>query len=410
MVPSHGRPRMPDVYVPESIDDDAAMIPSSLTGDQSAGALRSMASLEESSGALERPRQSQARRGPAHRRPAFAEESSTLARPAAPRGDGIGHRLRFAYSVLTMTPLVAAAALFAFFGAGAIELASLAVLALVTWLVARRLATHHARVRGEWLERLSEECCAIDSEWRYREGRLRAEPTMPAEIRRLFRDIDRMARRLDGSMERLRAAIDEGETLRSKLETVLQSREDEIRTRTVELQVANLDLERLAREDGLTGIANHRRFVEFAEQVWRIGIRENRAVSVVMIDVDHFKAFNDIYGHQAGDTCLKKVSEAISSIARRPLDLAARYGGEEFAVVLGQTELEDAFHLAEQARRAVVATDIPHSGSSDYGVVTISLGVASLVPHRDTEVTTLISLADKALYRAKRNGRNRTAK
>lgn len=378
------------------------MLPSSLTGDHRAGALRSIPSVEPPSGSRE-PRQA------VTRRPAFAEESTSLARPAAPRGDGIGHRLRFAYSVLTLGPMVAAGALLAAFGTGMRELASLAVLGLLVWLVAWRQAGRHARIREDWLERLSEECCAIDSEWRYREGRLRADPSMPAEIRRLFRDIDRMARRLDGSMDRLRAAVEEGETLRAELEAVLQSREEEIRSRTVELQVANLDLERLAREDGLTGIANHRRFVEFAEQVWRIGIREQRAVSVVMIDVDHFKAFNDIYGHQAGDTCLKRISEAISSIARRPLDLAARYGGEEFAVVLGQTELEDAFHLAEQARRAAIAADIPHSGSSDYGVVTISLGVASLLPHRDTEVTTLISLADKALYRAKRNGRNRTA-
>ncbi|MCG8456734.1 MAG: GGDEF domain-containing protein, partial [Holophagales bacterium] len=188
---------------------------------------------------------------------------------------------------------------------------------------------------------------------------------------------------------------------------VLSYREEEIRERTQALQFANEELKRLAREDGLTGIANHRAFMEFADQAWRIVARERKSISVLMIDVDHFKAYNDIYGHQAGDSCLRQVSEAISTIARRPLDLAARYGGEEFAVILAHTELDDALNLAEQARREMLALDIPHSGSADYGVVTISIGAAALVPHRDTEVTTLISMADRALYRAKRGGRNR---
>ncbi|MEM1179370.1 MAG: diguanylate cyclase [Acidobacteriota bacterium] len=379
------------------------MLPTSISADDKAS-LRSIPSVEPPSSdgvpvvGLE-----------ASPRPAFAEESSSLVHGTSNVDDGLRHRARLRYGALALVPLAFVGIGLGLSGASTAQLLGVAAAASLAAIVSWRLADRHARRQAAWLARVSEECCAIDMEWRYREGRLRTDPAMPTEIRRFFRDVDRMARRIDGSMERLRTAVKEGEALRGQLEEVLHSREQEIQTRTVELQAANLDLERLARQDGLTGIANHRRFVEFADQVWRIGIRDQRPVSVIMIDVDHFKDFNDIYGHQAGDQCLKKVSAAIASIARRPLDLAARYGGEEFAIVLGQTEPEDALQLAEQARRAVVAEDIAHSGSLDYGVVTISLGVASLRPHRDTEVKTLISLADKALYRAKRNGRNRTA-
>jgi diguanylate cyclase (GGDEF)-like protein len=206
--------------------------------------------------------------------------------------------------------------------------------------------------------------------------------------------------------DRLRVALDESERLRQELESAMDNREDEIRDRTEELQIANLNLERLAREDALTGIANHRRFVEFADQCWRIGIREQKPVAMLMVDVDFFKAYNDIYGHQAGDQCLRRVARELQNLARRPLDLAARYGGEEFAVILYGTQIEDAIDLAELARRAIERLKIPHSGSNEWGVVTLSVGVAAVLPQADTDATLLINLADKALYRAKRNGRN----
>ena len=207
--------------------------------------------------------------------------------------------------------------------------------------------------------------------------------------------------------EHLRTALEEKERLRRKLEEVIENREDEIRDRTRELLVANLQLERIAREDALTGIANHRRFVEFAGQCWRIAARQRKPVGLLMVDVDHFKAFNDIYGHQAGDRCLRKVARELEVVARRPLDLAARYGGEEFAVLLYGTNLSDALDLAEAARRGVEKLEIPHTGSALWGVVTISIGVASVTPQVDVDGNLLIDLADKALYRAKRNGRNR---
>jgi diguanylate cyclase (GGDEF)-like protein len=217
---------------------------------------------------------------------------------------------------------------------------------------------------------------------------------------------DRLAKRLADADE-LERAFHESERLRAELESEVESREVQIRERTEELQTANRNLERLAREDGLTGIANHRRFVEFADQCWRLAAREGRAMALFMVDVDHFKAYNDIYGHQAGDQCLRRIARELNGIARRPLDLAARYGGEEFAVILTGISLDDALDLAEIARRAVERLAIPHSGSVDWQVVTISLGVARIVPQADAEFSLLINLADAALYRAKRNGRNR---
>lgn len=227
------------------------------------------------------------------------------------------------------------------------------------------------------------------------------------ESERLRSELEKSIRSREAQSEHLRIALEESERLRRELEEVIENREDEIRDRTEELQTANLNLEKIAREDGLTGIANHRRFVEFADQCWRIAIRDQRPIALLMVDVDHFKAFNDIYGHQAGDQCLRHVARELEVVARRPLDLAARYGGEEFAVLLFGTNLSDALDLAEASRRGVERLRIPHSGSVDWSVVTISIGVASVTPQVDTDTSLLINLADKALYRAKRNGRNR---
>jgi len=228
-----------------------------------------------------------------------------------------------------------------------------------------------------------------------------------AESERLRNELERSIQSREAQSERLRVAFEESERLRRELEDVIDHREEEVRDRTEELQIANLNLEKIAREDALTGIPNHRRFVEFADQCWRIAIREQKPIALLMVDVDHFKAFNDIYGHQAGDQCLRRVARELEIVARRPLDLAARYGGEEFALLLYGTSLSDALDLAEAARRGVERLHIPHSGSVDWSLVTISIGVAAVTPQSETDVSLLINLADKALYRAKRNGRNR---
>ncbi|MEM1204115.1 MAG: diguanylate cyclase [Acidobacteriota bacterium] len=261
---------------------------------------------------------------------------------------------------------------------------------------------------GRDLRTLAEACRGIDGDTSEPPPVPRAPTEGHQGMAELFDAFEAMAEGLGSSREELRSALAEGERLRSELEEEVASRDEEIRRRTLVLEEVNLDLERLAREDGLTGIANHRRFMEFSEQCWRICAREQQPVALLMADVDRFKAYNDIYGHQAGDQCLKQVSRAMADIARRPLDLAARYGGEEFSIVLGHVDLDDAWTLGEQLRRSVEDLRIPHSGSPDYGVVTVSVGVASVRPERGTEVSTLIAMADRALYLAKSNGRNRT--
>lgn len=270
------------------------------------------------------------------------------------------------------------------------------------WL-ARQVSAPLTRGLGE----LSTLCRDLDANWRYHPDAIKPPKGLPKDIAELYLDFDAMAQRLGSANERLRGSLEESERLRDELEKVLSYREEEIRERTQALQFANEELKRLAREDGLTGIANHRAFMEFADQAWRIVAREQKSISVLMIDVDHFKAYNDIYGHQAGDQVLRHLAQIFRNHARRPLDLAARYGGEEFAVVLGDTDLDDARGIGENIRRAVEALDLPHSGSAEFGVVTVSVGVAAVVPMPEVEVATLISLADKALYRAKSNGRNR---
>ncbi|MET1077252.1 MAG: sensor domain-containing diguanylate cyclase [Pseudomonas sp.] len=172
-----------------------------------------------------------------------------------------------------------------------------------------------------------------------------------------------------------------------------------------ELLVANKSLELLALEDALTGLANRRQFDIFIENETNRARRNLSALSLLMIDVDHFKSYNDSYGHLMGDSCLRTVSLTVQGIIKRPADLAARYGGEEFAVVLPNTDSTGAFIVAENIRRAVVAAQIPHSENPDH-IVTISIGVSQLTATQDATAQDLIKAADKALYIAKTCGRN----
>ena len=173
-----------------------------------------------------------------------------------------------------------------------------------------------------------------------------------------------------------------------------------------QLQQANLELQRLAVLDGLTQIANRRRFDEYLNQEWRRMMREKNHLSLIMCDIDFFKTYNDTYGHLAGDFCLQQVAKAMGSAVKRPGDLVARYGGEEFAVILPQTEEKGAIHLAEQMRLKVRNLQIVHAKSSISQHVTLSLGVAATVPCHDFSPVMLIAAADKALYLAKEAGRD----
>lgn len=171
------------------------------------------------------------------------------------------------------------------------------------------------------------------------------------------------------------------------------------------LKRAFLLAENHARLDGLTGIANRRRLDEALDSEWRRAMRDHTPVSLLMIDVDHFKPYNDIYGHLSGDICLRTIARTIGEIIHRSPDLLARYGGEEFAVVLPNTDSSGAERLADQIRRAVELLAIPHSGNS-HAVVTVSIGCATQKPGQDSVYTELLRAADRALYQAKSAGRN----
>jgi diguanylate cyclase (GGDEF)-like protein len=186
---------------------------------------------------------------------------------------------------------------------------------------------------------------------------------------------------------------------------------ESMRTKQLEmsrdLASANRELEKLSRQDGLTGIANRRYFDSYLVTEVRRAAREKAPVSLILSDVDHFKAFNDCYGHQAGDDCLRRVAAALSSAGRRPADLAARYGGEEFAIVLPGTVLEGAVDVAQAVSRVIDGLAIPHARSAVDQTVTLSQGVVSLIPEKESASEDLIQRADQALYMAKQQGRNR---
>ena len=166
-------------------------------------------------------------------------------------------------------------------------------------------------------------------------------------------------------------------------------------------------LANLSSLDGLTGIANRRCFDEHLDREWRRAARLSGPLSLVMMDIDFFKRYNDANGHLAGDECLKRVAQALAGNAQRPTDLIARYGGEEFAAILPETPLEGAVKMAEDCRADVEALAIPHSDSATSEVVTLSLGVASIIALAGASPDILIEAADRMLYKAKGAGRNR---
>jgi diguanylate cyclase (GGDEF)-like protein/hemerythrin-like metal-binding protein len=173
------------------------------------------------------------------------------------------------------------------------------------------------------------------------------------------------------------------------------------------LEESKRALEAISITDGLTGIANRRRFDEALSQEYARHVRSGAELSLILLDIDHFKAFNDNYGHLAGDDCLRQIGRVIADCAARPADLAARYGGEEFACILPETDDTGAVIIAEQIRRGIQALAIPHKGSDAADCVTASLGVVTLQCDASGSVTSIISQADELLYRAKSRGRNR---
>ncbi len=173
------------------------------------------------------------------------------------------------------------------------------------------------------------------------------------------------------------------------------------------LEEANQELEKLSVVDGLTKIANRRKFDQYIATEWTRLAREQNPLSLILSDIDHFKLYNDTYGHQAGDRCLYKVAQAISQVIKRPADLVARYGGEEFVLVLPNTDLKGAKHVAQQVRLQIEALKIPHLNSPIDLCVTLSLGVSCCIPNSNLSFDVLVAAADRGLYQSKEMGRNR---
>ena len=197
----------------------------------------------------------------------------------------------------------------------------------------------------------------------------------------------------------LRAAFLQGMYLRTQAELTMTA---------YSLIEANDRLLSLSSQDGLTGIHNRRHFDEVVMREWKVAARSKQALSLLMIDVDCFKALNDRYGHQQGDQCLRSIAADLQAKLKRPNDLVARYGGEEFVVILPDSGLEGAIAVAEEIRTSVASLGLPNEASTVEKVVTVSVGISSKMPSEEMDVEDLIKSADRALYKAKASGRNQT--
>lgn len=175
----------------------------------------------------------------------------------------------------------------------------------------------------------------------------------------------------------------------------------------LELKLARDRLMQLSMIDGLTSIPNRRQFDKAINREWQRGIRRQEAISILLMDIDFFKQYNDLYGHLKGDDCLKQVANVISSQMQRTTDLAARYGGEEFVCILPETDIDGATHIAHRIINQLEQLRIEHKGSKVCSYVTLSIGICSRVPDTELNVVDFVGLADKALYSAKQQGRNR---
>ncbi len=186
----------------------------------------------------------------------------------------------------------------------------------------------------------------------------------------------------------------------------MEKMQDQLSAINDELAHSNHELKRLSSMDGLTGLANRRQFDATLEQEWQKAIRSELPLSLLFADIDYFKRYNDSYGHQAGDDCLKKVADSLQKTVHRPADLVSRYGGEEFVMILPDTTSEGALAVAEKMLKYVSDLKIPHENSDSADHVTLSIGVATLCPEEGSSPDELIEAADRVLYKAKDNGRN----
>ena len=199
----------------------------------------------------------------------------------------------------------------------------------------------------------------------------------------------------------------ENARLYHQLENYSHTLEKQVAERTKRLSQLNKKLDKMAYIDGLTRIANRRSFDDYARKTWKQCKRSQTPLTIIMSDIDFFKKYNDGYGHQAGDECLKAIAQAMQNKINRPTDLLARYGGEEFIIILPETDDQGGFHIANKILKAVEGLGIAHEFSMVKDIVTISLGVATVVPNDKNKMEELIEKADTALYQAKSTGRNK---
>ncbi len=206
-----------------------------------------------------------------------------------------------------------------------------------------------------------------------------------------------------GSVLKLKHEMDERKSREKDLLNITSLLEES----SQKLQQVNVILNRLSRIDGLTGIANRRHFDGLFCQEWKRAGRLSKPISLLLVDIDFFKNFNDTYGHQLGDECLKQVAGALSGALKRPCDVIARYGGEEFVAFLPETDEKGAIMVAETMQVNMANVNIPHRNSPVSDKVTVSIGVSTAIPVTNLLPGTLIADSDKALYQAKQEGRNR---
>ena len=216
---------------------------------------------------------------------------------------------------------------------------------------------------------------------------------------------DYIIKPVDNRIE-LIARINSAVSLKKEMD-IRKARERELLEITKLLKESNIKLEKIASTDSLTNVANRRYFQEYAEREWRRAQRSSIPISIFMMDIDFFKLYNDRYGHQQGDDCLRRFASAIKDTFKRPADLPARYGGEEFIAILPETNINGALIVALGLLKSVEALNIPHEKSKVMNKVTFSMGIASMVPGLDSNIEKLIARADRALYKAKEEGRNR---
>lgn len=200
--------------------------------------------------------------------------------------------------------------------------------------------------------------------------------------------------------------ISERKLTEQKLLNYQTKLEDMVATKTQELTELNIQLQKMAMVDGLTNIGNRRGFNDALDKETRRAARFKKSLTLLLLDVDFFKKYNDSYGHPAGDRCLQKIAQALQNVFKRSTDFVARYGGEEFAIILPETNHDAVILQVEALQREMVQLDIQHNTSTVSKIISLSIGIAHFVPNPE-DAQRFIDIADKALYQAKNNGRNR---